>query len=83
MRLDCECGTWADEWCLNTGGHHHNCPKYSRREELAEVRKTLLAVAHAMEDWGSEEDGIPEFAWPAYERLCRLLFLPVPEVNDD
>lgn len=84
MRLDCECKNWADEFlCIETGSHHCRCPKYRRVDELLEIRKAILDAASAMEAWGGEEGGIPEFAWPAYEKLCKMCFKPVPEVSDD
>lgn len=61
---ECECKQWARTgqkfWTL----HHSSCPKYDPEGDACLVIGKLLQV---MRDWGSEEDGIPDFACDAYD----------------
>ena len=63
---DCECKNWAtiDHRHGFLTGHHVNCPKSPNALECA--YKLIACLCAGIEDWGSEEDGVPDFLWESY-----------------
>lgn len=68
----CECSQWADvrgESRILTG-HHENCPR--RPDPLGKALDLIANLAHGMECWAADEDGIHPDAWEAYRRAKAL-----------
>ena len=62
----CKCQKWA-----RTNGfltkHHPLCAHY---DPEGDARELIAPLLKAMREWGSEEDGIPDFAADAYDRAA-------------
>jgi hypothetical protein len=68
----CECTSWARDGGLFLTTHHRNCEKYEDGREISDVVRALL---DDIEQWASEEDGIPESVYGNYSRV-RAIFGP-------
>jgi hypothetical protein len=66
---ECECWNWCSDGLHRReellAGHHFRCSKFE-----AEFRRRALELIaqlyEAMQQWGAEEDGVPDFAWDAW-----------------
>ena len=70
----CECWSWANAGGDDAAqqlltGHHPQCKQGDLRKSAF---KLIADLAHALAVWGSEEDGIPDFAWEPYRRAKAL-----------
>jgi hypothetical protein len=52
--------------------HGKECPE--REQELMAL---LMETASGIEDWASQEDGVPEKLWPVYTKIKLLVGMPV------
>jgi len=64
-QINCECANWARDGSLPILSHHHRCEHYRPIPELVEIIQNLIK---GIESWGSEEDGIYDGCWVAYEK---------------
>ena len=71
------CSTWARVAPLDDiGGHHPNCPVNPWR-----VLELLKLLTLGIQTWGRDEDGVPDYLWPAYVAACEATGLPTPEAR--
>ena len=76
--MSCECLTWAtlDVRHQLLTGHHERCPH--RPDALTAALELIAEMAHGMELWAADEDGIHPDAWKSYIQAKALegVFLP-------
>jgi len=68
----CECITWGRDSvaAMLHLEHHPNCEHY--RPEPP-IRELLLRLVDGIEAWASDEDGIHEACWNAFQDACCML----------
>lgn len=76
----CECLNWCRDLTGFLWSHHPNCRKH--RPDV-EARGYVQALVDGIEQWGAEEDGIPDFLWDAYCRAVYALGRPLPIRRED
>lgn len=69
---ECECTKWCD---VNTRhriltGHHENC--CASPSALEKALDLVAKLAHGMDCWAADEDGIHPDAWEAYKQAKLL-----------
>ena len=76
--VNCPCVSWnrGDGPLLTS--HHRDCQNVDYEKEIAETIKNLCA---ALEDWGNQEDGIPEDYWLAYEHGKSMVTGRMPKLG--
>ena len=69
---DCECRGWAsdDQTHMILTGHHVKCQKAGKEIDAALV--LIAEMAHAMDLWAAEEDGVHPDAWTCYRKAKAL-----------
>lgn len=62
--MECECINWArtDGWLTK---HHPGCKKYDLKTDAIEI---ITALVRGIESWASDEDGVHNNCWEAYQR---------------
>ena len=56
-------------------GHHETC---DRRPDLFDASAELIrALVRGIEDWASQEDGIPDDLWDAYSKAKAVIGEPI------
>lgn len=76
---DCPCAVWATDQMtalLLGNGHHPRCDKF-----VPDVRATYLIrdLVEGIEEWGAQEDGVPDWLWDAYARAVFVVRGKMPE----
>lgn len=68
----CECKTWGSSDVRRRmwgNGHHESCHRYNPVEG---IYNACAAMVKALEEWGANEDGIPQEVWEAYRAGIRM-----------
>lgn len=77
----CECKQWARTGQKFMTQHHPLCSKYDPEGDAYLIIDKLL---YAMRYWGSEEDGVPDFAADAYDQAAISIYQkPLLPSSDD
>ena len=78
----CECLHHAtrDLGIVMLTGHHEACPK--NPGVLAASKILIEKLVRGIEDWASQEDGIPDDLWDAYAHAKSVLGEPInPDID--
>ena len=77
MDQPCKCLLWAtlDIGTVVLTGHHENCP--DRPAPMESARVLISKLVRGIEDWASQEDGIPDDLWETYAHAKAVLGEPI------
>lgn len=69
---DCECINWASEnlTAQLLTGHHARCPHGG--DQLTAALALIAELVKGIEQWASEEDGVYDGVWKAYQKAKAL-----------
>jgi len=68
--MQCECLSWA-RGRMDEPGHSDNCPHHPKN-----LTALLGRLVRGIEEWASNEDGVPDWLWGEYH-AAKLLLAPV------
>lgn len=73
----CRCATWCHTrpGIAVLTGHHETCEH--RPDLFGSAADLIHALVRGIEDWGAQEDGIPDPLWMAYAKAKAVLGEPV------
>jgi len=70
----CTCKEWVRTQSKVVTRHHTNCPLYDHEGDAREIIEDLI---RGIEAWASNEDGIHDECWKAYEQAKNFLYQPL------
>jgi len=65
---ECECKNWCDldHRARLLTGHHENCEYGTMRDQRDAALVLIAEMAHGIESWAADEDGIHDDCWKPY-----------------
>ena len=79
MDNNCKCLLWTshDLGRVLLTGHHETCPNNPGVE--SGFKNLVTALVRGIENWASQEDGIPDELWDSYAFAKRIIGEPIPD----
>ena len=72
--MTCRCREWARTNSKIVTEHHPNCSLYNPEGDAKKIIEDLLK---GVEAWASDEDGIHDGCWKAYEQAKKFVYQPL------